>query len=75
MRERFPQEGDVGYAETWAERFAKDPYVYADKQTTRELNKIMTLDNDKLNSRINKLHPTDAKYRPAELGRDVVLRG
>jgi len=55
MRARFPDEGDVAYADQWAERFSKDPYIYADKKTTKELNKVMTLSDTQLDARLRKL--------------------
>ena len=52
MRERFPNEGDSNYAEEWAQRWSKDPYVYADGETTKVLDYVMTMRENQLNNEL-----------------------
>jgi hypothetical protein len=52
MRERFPNEGSPNYAEEWAQRWAKDPYVYADGETTKVLDYVMTMREKQLDNEL-----------------------
>jgi len=54
MRKRFPNEGCPAYADEWAGRFAKDPYIPADDKTTKVLDSVMTLRDNQLNAQLKK---------------------